>query len=80
MENVSIKCSDSEMIAIRAAFFTTSVVDQCPFANNYDNGSSPEDPNAIDTGRVRVLKRSCTDDLRMTLNSKSVSFLCGNIQ
>ncbi|KAF7488017.1 hypothetical protein SSS_02943 [Sarcoptes scabiei] len=63
MENVGIKCSHDEVIAIKEAFFTSSIVDQCPFVNlngtNYRRSTS--DFKSF---------RSCTDDLRLTLNSK----------
>ena len=66
MGNITIKCNTNEMIAIKAAFFTSSVVDQCPFS--YINRSNQVDSNMIDN--KPMFKLSCTDDLRMTLNSR----------
>ena len=64
MENISIKCSSNEVIAIREAFFTSSMVDQCRFiANDDDNKTSMQKINSQQ-------QQSCTDDLRLTLNSK----------
>nr|XP_027201926.1 uncharacterized protein LOC113795889 isoform X2 [Dermatophagoides pteronyssinus] len=65
MENISIKCSSNEVIAIREAFFTSSMVDQCRFiANDDDNKTSMQKINS------QQQQQSCTDDLRLTLNSK----------
>lgn len=69
MENITIKCNGNELIAIKAAFFTSSVVDQCPFA--YVNRSQDQlSSNEVDHTAAATRKRSCTDDLRITLNSR----------
>ncbi|XP_046919546.2 uncharacterized protein LOC124499652 isoform X1 [Dermatophagoides farinae] len=72
MENITIKCGLNEVIAIREAFFTSSIIDhQCPFIGNdvdhddYDDGTSTK--TKIKNGQQKL---SCTDDLRLTLNSK----------
>ena len=66
--NINIKCNDNEKIAIKAAFFTSSVVDQCPFSY-YNRSQVDPVSNMIDDNQTKH-KLSCTDDLRMTLNSK----------
>lgn len=71
MENIVIKCNVQEIIAIKAAFFTSSAVDQCPFANsNRSEEGNDDDSNDIKSTSLMKAKSSCTDDLRMTLNSR----------
>ncbi|KAH9394236.1 hypothetical protein TYRP_004285 [Tyrophagus putrescentiae] len=72
MENIVIKCNVHEIIAFKAAFFTSSAVDQCPFANSNRSEEEGErdDSNAIKSTSLMKAKSSCTDDLRMTLNSR----------
>lgn len=74
MENIVIRCNVHEIIAIKAAFFTSSAVDQCPFATNANSNRSEEgnddDSNDIKGTSLMKAKSSCTDDLRMTLNSR----------
>lgn len=76
MENITIKCSPGEIIAIQAAFFTSSGVDQCPFSlparsnNDQPNNVTSNEIDDDDHRQFYNGKRSCTDDLRMTLNSR----------
>lgn len=59
MENLAIKCAINEAITIKEAFFTSSIVDQCPFVS-LANSNKTTDPKNL----------PCTDDLRLTINSK----------
>ena len=72
MENITIKCGLNEVIAIREAFFTSSIIDhQCPFIGNDVDHDYDDDGTSIKTKiKNGQQKLSCTDDLRLTLNSK----------
>ncbi|OTF79793.1 hypothetical protein BLA29_002924 [Euroglyphus maynei] len=65
MENVTIKCGIDEVIAIRQAFFTSSIIDKCPFIVNDDGNETLTLQRNKNSQQL-----SCTDDLRLTLNSK----------
>lgn len=69
MASIVIRCEHTEMIAIKEAFFTSSISEQCPFFNvNRTSSKVPEvESNMI--GPIRSTT-SCTDDLRLSLNSK----------
>lgn len=97
MQNVAIKCGLNEVIAIKQAFFTSSIVDNdqsCPFTKVTTSGqtktneTSSEDTSTLanntsyetelDNNEIRAIENeitplrriSCTDDLRITLNSR----------
>lgn len=69
MTNIVIRCEHSEIIAIKEAFFTSSISEQCPFFNlNRTSTKATEiDSNVIAPIKSKI---SCTDDLRLSLNSK----------